>query len=152
MSCFGPPRSSWGYKIKAPQLSRPAYFCWLAGDWHRASAPPRRLPRSSPWRPGCYGAAAARRTAAGRRATRKSRHRSVGITPIPAPPPVPQHQLDKPTEARSAGAQILDRLVAAEEVEERTQGLPVLAFELRVVFEHQARVVMGDRDQLLMDR
>ena len=64
-------------------------------------------------------------------------------------PPQPA-ELEPPSQ--SAGAQILDRLVAAEEVEERTQGLPVLAFELRVAFEHQARVVMGDRDQLLMDR
>src|SRR5262249_31213232 len=52
--------------------------------------------------------------------------------------------------AGSAGAQVLDRLVAAEEVEQHPQRPAALAFEVRVALEHEAGVVMGDRDQLLM--
>jgi hypothetical protein len=46
----------------------------------------------------------------------------------------------------------LHGFVAAEQVEESAQGLAVLAFEMGVTFEHEASVVMGDRDQLFVDR
>src|SRR6266849_3501347 len=153
MSCFEQPRSSWGCKAKpAAEPSRPVYFFWLAWDWLRASAPLMRSPRSRPWRPDCCTVRDAMPMAAGRRATSKARHQTAATSPIPRPPPLRQHRVDKHAAARSAGAQILDRLVAAKKVEERAQRLPALAFELRVAFEHQARVVMGDRDQLLVDR
>jgi probable F420-dependent oxidoreductase len=51
-----------------------------------------------------------------------------------------------------AGAQVLHRLVAAEEVEEGAQRSAALAFEVGVVFEDEAGVVMGDCDQLLVGR
>jgi hypothetical protein len=57
-----------------------------------------------------------------------------------------------PGKLASAGAQILDRLVAAEEVEEDTQRVAALAFEVRVMLEHQPGIVMGDGNQLLMGR
>src|SRR5438128_11265932 len=55
-------------------------------------------------------------------------------------------------DAASAGAQVLDRLVAAEEVEEDAQSLAALALEVGVALEDEAGVVMGHRDQLLVGR
>src|SRR5260370_26860687 len=48
----------------------------------------------------------------------------------------------------SPGAQILDRLVAAEEVEQEAQRLAARARQPRVAVEDQAGAVTGERDQL----
>ena len=48
--------------------------------------------------------------------------------------------------AGSAGAQVLDRLVAAEEVEQHPQRVAAFTFEVRVALEHEPGVVVGDRD------
>ena len=50
----------------------------------------------------------------------------------------------------SAGPQVLDGFVAAEQVEQDAQRAAAFAFEVRVTLEHKPRVVMGDRDQLFM--
>ena len=52
----------------------------------------------------------------------------------------------------SAGSQVLDRLVAAEEVEQDAQRTATLALEVRVALEYEAGFVMGDGNQLLMSR
>jgi len=48
-----------------------------------------------------------------------------------------------PVHGNSAGAQVLDGFVAAEEVEEGAEGLPALAFEMRVAVEDEASIGMG---------
>ena len=57
-----------------------------------------------------------------------------------------------PSRSRSTGAQVLHGLVAAEQVEERAQGLAALAFEVGVAFEDEAGVIMGNRDQPFVNR
>src|SRR5437868_12478269 len=52
----------------------------------------------------------------------------------------------------SAGAQILHGLVAAEEVEQKAQGLAARARQLGVAFEDQARIVMRNGHQFLVLR
>src|SRR5579862_1287218 len=58
----------------------------------------------------------------------------------------------RPDRQASPGPDVLNRLVALEQIKERAQRLAALGGKRRVAGQHQARVVMRDRDQLLVRR